>query len=64
MFNNMTITRAIKSRFDAFLSIYTKGKQMNLLHVQKSIQLLFLCTMITIQLFINRLKQEGEYILN
>jgi len=28
MFNNMTITRAIKSRFDALLSIYTKGKQM------------------------------------
>lgn len=26
MFNNMTITRAIKSRFDALLSIYTKGK--------------------------------------
>jgi len=24
----MTITRAIKSRFDALLSIYTKGKQM------------------------------------
>ncbi|MDF2738057.1 MAG: hypothetical protein K0S93_1916, partial [Nitrososphaeraceae archaeon] len=23
----MTITRAIKSRFDALLSIYTKGKQ-------------------------------------